>query len=163
MDATAWRRLLCHVTVGQAVALPITEEAGGELRLFNLGKRLTPHVRHRQKYVDVPVTEQKAFVFGPPGPVDRARTLREFVTILETHGIDHMVPYLQRNDLSRWIGDVFGDRALATEIREREERYVGGVDGDTISAIVNAIRGRYDLTANHEEELRGDAVPVRAA
>ena len=41
----------------QAVALPVTEESGGRLIQFTLGPRLTPHVRHRQKYVDVPVGE----------------------------------------------------------------------------------------------------------
>ena len=163
VDASAWRRLLCHVAVGQAVALPITEEAGGTLRLFNIGKRLTPHVRHREKYVDVPVTEQKAFVFGH-GAIERARTLREFVAALEPQPAAALRGYLQRGDFSRWIGDVFGDRALAAEIREQEQRYISGVDVDTIPEIVSAIRGRYDLTANDEEELRVDAAPpVRAA
>ena len=48
--------MLGHLKVGQAVALPITEETGGELRLFTIAPRLTPHVRHREKYVDVPVS-----------------------------------------------------------------------------------------------------------
>ena len=163
MDAAAWRRLLCHVAIGQAVALPITEEAGGTLRLFNIGKRLTPHVRHREKYVDVPVTDQNAFVFGGDGSSARARTLREFVFALESHPVPALQEYVQRGDFSRWIGDVFGDRALAAEVHEREQRYVGGANGDTIPEIVSAIRGRYDLTASDEEELRVQAAPERAA
>jgi hypothetical protein len=163
VDAAGWRKLLCHLATGQAVALPITEEAGGELRLFNIGRRLTPHVRHREKYVDVPVTEQKEFVFGPPVPPARARTLREFVTILETHRAGVMKGYLQRRDFSRWIGDVFGDRALAAEIRLQETRYVSGIDGDAIPEIISAIRGRYDLTTDDEEGPRVDAAGARAA
>jgi hypothetical protein len=151
MEPTAWRRLLRHVAVGQAVALPITEEAAGDLRLFNIGRRLTPHVRHREKYVDVPVTEQKAFVFGLPGPVARARTLREFVTTLQPLSATALHGYLERGDFSRWIADVFGDHALAADIREQERRYTGRIDLDTIPAIVNAIRGRYDLTSDDEE------------
>jgi hypothetical protein len=162
MDLPAWRRLLCHVATGQAVALPITEEAGGDLRLFNIGRRLTPHVRHREKYVDVPVTEQKAFVFSRPGPVARARTLREFVTTLEPLSSTVLQGYLQRFDFSRWIADVFGDRALAAEIHEQERRYMSGIDLDTIPEIVNAIRGRYDLTSD-EEEPHADPAAVRAA
>jgi hydroxymethylpyrimidine pyrophosphatase-like HAD family hydrolase len=162
MDMAAWRRLLCHVSTGQAVALPITEEADGELRLFNIGRRLTPHVRHREKYVDVPVTEQKAFVFVGPGPAGKARTLREFVNALEPHPAAELRGYLQRGDFSRWISDVFGDRALAADIREQERRYIRGADGDTIPELVSAIRGRYDLT-NEEEELRVEAAPERAA
>ena len=163
VDSAAWRKLLCHVSTGQAVALPITEEAGGELRLFNIGRRLTQHVRHREKYVDVPVTEQKGFVFGAPAPSARARTLREFVTILEAHPARAMKAYLQRGDFSRWIADVFGDRALAAEIREQEARYVTGVDGDTIPEIVSAIRGRYDLTSDDEEGPCADTASARAA
>jgi hypothetical protein len=148
MDLSEWRKLLCHVSTGQAVALPITEEAAGELRMFNIGQRLTPHVRHREKYVDVPVTEQKAFVFSVPGPTGRARTLREFVDMLERESSADLQSYLQRGDFSRWIGGVFGDRALAAEIREQEQRYARGIDLDTIPEIVNAIRGRYDLSSD---------------
>lgn len=161
VDSAAWRKLLCHVGVGQAVALPITEEAGGELRLFNIGRRLTPHVRHREKYVDVPVTEQKGFVFTAPASPARARTLREFVTVLETQPIDRLKGHLQRGDFSRWIGEVFGDRALAAEIREQEQRFVNSVDGNTVPEIVSAIRGRYDLT--DDEEARVEAAGTRAA
>ena len=162
VDDAAWRKLLCHVGVGQAVALPITEEAGGELRLFNIGRRLTPHVRHREKYVDVPVTEQKGFLFTAPAAPARARTLREFVTVLETQPIDRLKGHLQRRDFSRWIGEVFGDRALAAEIGEEEQRFVSGDDADTITEIAGAIRGRYDLT-DDEEERRVDVANARAA
>lgn len=162
-DAESWRRLLSRVGTGQAVALPITEEAGGELRLFNIGRRLTPHVRHREKYVDVPVTEHKGFVFAAPGLSVRARTLREFVSILEAQSAASLDAYLQRGDFSRWIGEVFGDRALAAEIREQETRYVGGVDVDTLPEIVSAIRGRYDLTADDEEGPPRDVSSARAA
>ena len=162
VDDAAWRKLLCHVGVGQAVALPITEEASGELRLFNIGQRLTPHVRHREKYVDVPVTEQKGFLFTAPAPPARARTLREFVTVLETQPVDRLKGHLQRSDFSRWIGGVFGDRALAAEIVEQEQRYVRGVDGDPIPEIASAIRGRYDLT-DDEEGTRVEAADARAA
>jgi hydroxymethylpyrimidine pyrophosphatase-like HAD family hydrolase len=162
-DIESWRKLLSHVGTGQAVALPITEEAGGDLRLFNIGRRLTPHVRHREKYVDVPVTEQKAFLFTTPGLPTRARTLREFVTILESRSAASLGGYLQRGDFSRWIGDVFGDRALAAEIHQQETRYVGGADPDTLPEIVSAIRGRYDLTTDDEEGPPGDVPSARAA
>ena len=65
VDPAGGWRLSVILPLGQAVALPITEEAGGELKLFTIGQRLTPHVRHRQKYVDVPVTESRAFGSRP--------------------------------------------------------------------------------------------------
>jgi hypothetical protein len=129
---------------GQAAALPITAEAGGRLRLFTVARRFTPHVRHRQKYVDVPVSESQAFVLGGAdgGAVRRLRTLRQFVTHLEQAPRSAVEPYMRRGDFSRWIKDVFGDHALATELRMIEMQPAGP---GTVAAMVDAVRSRYDL------------------
>ena len=127
VDRDAWLRQLGHIPLGQAVALPITDEAGGEVRQFTIGQRLTPHVRHREKYVDVPVTEGRAFVFTE-GPVSgrRARTLRQFVAHVEHATSSALQGYLKRGDFSRWIREVFGDHSLAAELRTHEDRYRRG-------------------------------------
>jgi hydroxymethylpyrimidine pyrophosphatase-like HAD family hydrolase len=148
-DAATWSKLR-DLGYGQAVALPVTEEAGGELRWFTLGRRLTPHVRHRQKYVDVPVSDSRAFVFG----LRRARTLRQFVEILGQPG-SSLDGYLIRHDFSRWIADVFGDYALADDLQLIEERYRSGWAFDVAGELINAIRSRYDL--------REDPVPFAEA
>jgi hydroxymethylpyrimidine pyrophosphatase-like HAD family hydrolase len=143
---------LAHLAVGQAFALPITEEAGGELKMFNIGRRLTEHVRHRQKYVDVPVTESRAFEFAANGgPALRARTLRQFVAAVEHGPPAAMGPYVRRGDFSRWIADVFGDRALADELRAQERRFATGTDTDVLPGIAGAIRARYDLMEDEIE------------
>jgi hydroxymethylpyrimidine pyrophosphatase-like HAD family hydrolase len=137
---------LAHLAVGQAFALPITEEAGGELRMFNIGQRLTVHVRHRQKYVDVPVTESRAFVFtASGGPAVRVRTLRQFVAAVEHAPPAVVAPYVRRGDFSRWIADVFGDRALADELRRHERRFASSAEANVLPDIAGAIRARYDL------------------
>jgi hypothetical protein len=139
--------VLGHMAVGQAVALPLTAEAAGELQMFRLGQRLTQHVRHRQKYVDVPVTESRAFYFGGNGtPPRRARTLRQFVEALEHASPGALDGYLRHGDFSRWITQVFGDYALGEELREYEHRYRELLDTDVVPEIVGAIRARYDLT-----------------
>jgi hydroxymethylpyrimidine pyrophosphatase-like HAD family hydrolase len=146
-DARARWSMLAHLAVGQSVALPITEESGGELKMFTIGQRLTPHVRHRQKYGDVPVTESRAFQFGANGgPPRRARTLRQFVDTLEGAPPASLAGYVRRGDFSRWIADVFGDNALADELRVEEQRFRTSVDADVVPGIIGAIRGRYDLT-----------------
>ncbi len=144
-DALAWSKLR-ELGYGQAAALPVTEEAAGELRWFTLGRRLTPHVRHRQKYVDVPVGDARAFAFGS---ARRARTLREFADALGHSG--SLDGYLRRNDFSRWISDVFGDYALADDLRRIEERYRSGWDFNAAGEVVNAIRSRYDLAEDGVE------------
>jgi hypothetical protein len=134
--------MLRRLRPGQAVALPITAEAGGQLRLFTVASRLTAHVRHRQKYVDVPVSAQRAFVFTP---AVRTGTLREFVAELERESPKALAPFLERHDFSRWVREVFGDHALASELKAIETRYRGPADGDAAPALVDAIRARYDL------------------
>ncbi len=145
VDPARWS-ILAHLKTAQAVALPITEEAGGDLRLFTLGPRLTPHVRHREKYVDVPVSEAHAFVFGATDhrASRRVRTLRELVDVLDhTPNLD---AYLDRNDFSRWIRDVFGDHALADELRALEDRHRATPATETIADIASRVRARYDLS-----------------
>jgi hydroxymethylpyrimidine pyrophosphatase-like HAD family hydrolase len=150
IDPARWT-VLGHLKAGQAVALPITEESGGELRLFTIAPRLTPHVRHREKYVDVPVSSSRAFVFNANGqPPHRALTLRQFVAELESTPPPRLAGYVVRGDFSRWIRDVFGDAALADELRGLEQRYRARVGEEALAAMANAVRGRYDLA---EDEL----------
>ena len=76
----------------------------------------------------------------------RAHTLREFVEILESLNVTQVEGYLRRGDFSRWIGDVFGDHALARELQGHERRYEMTEYRDALDQIVAAIRTRYDLT-----------------
>jgi hydroxymethylpyrimidine pyrophosphatase-like HAD family hydrolase len=153
VDPARWA-ILAHLKVGQAVALPVTEEAGGELRLFTIAPRLTPHVRHRDKYVDVPVRSYQAFVFNANGqPAHRIRTLRQFVSELEGTPPPLLTAYILRGDFSRWIANVFGDRALADELRTLEQRYRTGLRDEALLAMANAVRGRYDLADDELEVI----------
>jgi hypothetical protein len=129
------------------VALPITEEASGDIQVVNVAPRLTPHVRHREKYVDVPVAEHREFVFQANGrPSERrARTLRQFVSIVERLPAIRLEGSLRRGDFSRWISVVFGDYPLAAELRALEQRHRAAASPETVAEIAAAIRGRYDL------------------
>jgi len=153
VSASSWS-LLSRLKIGQAVALPVTEEAGGELRLFSIGPRLTPHVRHRQKYVDVPVPDQRAFVFVSNAKTTglRIRTLRQFVEALDKADLAHADPYIRRADFSRWIGDVFGDHSLAAEIKTCERRYLRESRREVLPEMAGAIRSRYDLAEEGDAE-----------
>jgi hydroxymethylpyrimidine pyrophosphatase-like HAD family hydrolase len=147
-DVDAWARILGHLGPKQAAALPVTAECDGRLRIFTMAQRLTPHVRHREKYADVPVPDNRAFVFSANGLSGvQARTLREFVAGLEQSGSASTVDgHLRRSDFSRWIRDVYGDHALASELATLEDQYRLRLDSDVIPEIAHAIRARYDLT-----------------
>jgi hypothetical protein len=151
---SSWE-MLPELRLDQAVALPVTAEAGSDLLPFTIGERLTPHVRHRQKYVDVPVTDNRAFVFRGDGPptTERAHTLREFVAVLEHLAIPHADEYLRRGDFSRWISDVFGDHSLAREVREHERAHAHSKSNRALSLIVAAITSRYELAEERDAVL----------
>jgi hypothetical protein len=104
-------------------------------------------VRHVSKYIDIPVVDAKAFIFWndrfPTGR--RARTLREFADVLEhSRGAD-VAGHLRRSDLSRWIGQVFGDYTLATTIRQVEDLYRADPGTNAPAIIATAIRNRYEF------------------
>ncbi len=151
LGASAWD-VLQTLQIDQAAALPVTTEAGSHLQVFTIGERLTPHVRHRQKYVDVPVADTQAFVFHANGRLrtSRAHTLREFVMVIDDLDVTQADGYLRRGDFSRWIADVFGDRALARELQRYEREYVESLSVDAVARIADAVKSRYELTAEND-------------
>ena len=156
-------RAMCHpssaapadvfgdLALNEAALLPGAEEAHDQIRRFQLAPRLTAHVRHRTKYLDMPVTEGRAFVFTAtdrPGP--RANTLKAFTGLLVALRSDQIEGHLKRHDFSRWIDDVFRDHPLAAYLHGIETR-VNTDDGHEIAeAIAQAIRARYETTTERE-------------
>lgn len=141
-------RIFGELTMSEAALLPGPEESRGALRRFQLAPRLTSHVRHRAKYLEMPVSEAHAFVFTADGrPRPRARTLRHFIELLASLTPDRIEGHLARHDFSRWLEDVFRDRPLAKHVRALEAR-VGAVETRMIAdAISQTIRGRYEAAS----------------
>jgi len=129
----------------EAALLPGAEEAHGQVRRFQLAPRLTAHVRHRTKYLDMPVLESQAFVFtGDRRPGARARTLKEFTGLLAALPADRLVGHLRRHDFSRWIEGVFRDRPLAAHLHQVEAAVDTDDPRDVADAVTQAIRARYE-------------------
>jgi nucleotide-binding universal stress UspA family protein len=107
----------------RAVLVTTREPGNGRLQRFRTASRLTPHVRHRHKYTDVPVTAREAFVFTRSGVRvgPAARTLSEFSRLLATCAPDVLEGHLRRHDFSRWITKVYRDRTLAAQVFALEE------------------------------------------
>jgi hypothetical protein len=129
----------------EAALLPGAAEAHGQVRRFQLAPRLTTHVRHRTKYLDIPVSESQAFVFTIDGrPAARARTLREFVGLLIAVPVERLSEHLRHHDFSRWLEGVFRDRSLAAHIHRLEGNVNRDAARDIADAIAQAIRARYE-------------------
>jgi len=134
----------------EAALLPGAEEAHGQVRRFQLAPRLTSHVRHRTKYLDMPVPDAQAFVFTSDGkPGARARTLKELTGLLAALPADRLAGHLRRHDFSRWVEEMFHDRPLAAHLHTVEARVESDDVRDVADAVWQAIRARYETTAEN--------------
>jgi hypothetical protein len=134
-----------NLAINEAALLPGAEESHGRVRRFRLAPRLTSHVRHRTKYLDMPVLDSHAFVFtndGLPGP--RARTLKEFMGLLASLPTVTIDAHLRRHDFSRWLNDIFRDKSLGSHVHHIEERAATEPTPDVAADIAQAIRARYE-------------------
>lgn len=144
---TAWGSVLGELRIDEAAVLPRTPAEGGLPQRFTIAPRLTSHVRHRAKYLEVPMPAERAFHFtlhgqplGPP-----ARTLREFVQMQERLPVVALEAHAQRGDFSRWIAKVFGDQPLAHEIRKAEQEFRQGRVKELSRALIQPIVDRYEV------------------
>jgi hydroxymethylpyrimidine pyrophosphatase-like HAD family hydrolase len=136
---------LTDLLVNEAAILPGPEESSGCVMRFEIAQRLTAHVRHRTKYLDMPVNDWQAFVFTDEGrPVARAHTLKEFVGLITTLPPTVVRGHSIRHDFSRWLDNVFRDGILAGRIRGLE----AAIDNETVHDVVlnmdQTIRARYE-------------------
>lgn len=146
-DPRAWYDALANLSISEAAILPPTVEAKEGLLKFRVAPRLTRHVRHRTKYLDSPVSSERAFVFSdkdsPSGC--RASTLCELINGVANSPGSSIEGHLQRHDFSRWIEVVFGDKDLAGLIRSIESKYQSDSDlTDFPAELAAVITDRYE-------------------
>jgi hypothetical protein len=136
-----------RLSLGEAMLLPGAEESQEQAVTFRIAPRLTEHVRHRQKYLDVPVADRYAFVFTRRGrPIGRpVGTLTDFGAHLAEYAPDVLAGHMDRGDVSRWVGDVFGDHVLAARIRELEQLQRLKQPLDAVDALRQLVDERYVL------------------
>jgi hydroxymethylpyrimidine pyrophosphatase-like HAD family hydrolase len=136
---SGWVDTLAGLMIGEALLLPGTPELGNVVTRFQIAPRLTTHVRHLQKYLDVVVRPGQEFVFTRQGRATdwRARTLGEFLAVLPQVSEEVLQGHMARGDFHRWVENVIGDRELGEEIRLMER-------GDASNARNYILRSVYD-------------------
>jgi len=144
-EPDGWRDALGSLALGEALLIGGQDPGPASWCRIRLAPRLTPHVRHRVKYLDVPVPSSKAFVFTDAGtPIgQQAATLRELVRAIETVTGPVLAGHLQRGDLSRWVGDVYADQELARDLRKWEQLAPYEALSDIRAGLTRLIQGRY--------------------
>lgn len=139
---------IASLRVNEAILLPGMRETAGKCLKFSLFPRLTSHVRHKAKYLDVQLLGEQGFWFTDDlktaaGP---ARTLKEFIALLDQVGPGIVEGHARRGDFSRWVGDVFHDHALASDIRKIEQRFRLGHIHDLTESIAKLVQDRYQFS-----------------
>jgi len=142
------REAIAALELGQAALIATETTSCGFIAPITLAQRLTPHVRHRDKYLDVPVAVERSFVFNAAEhSTVRASTLREFVEALASQPTSQVNGHLTRGDFSRWFREVFGDPALASAVQEIEEQFRLRRVVDAADAVIHAVSSRYQFAA----------------
>jgi len=146
---------LASLGLDEAVLLPGMRETGGQCLKFELFPRLTSHVRHKAKYLDVQLLVDQGFWFTEDGETvaGPARTLKDFLTLLDLVPPGVLTGHALRGDFSRWIAEVFHDHALASEIRKAEQRFRLGHIHDLTQTITKLVQERYEFSP----ELAGES------
>ena len=78
---------------------------------------------------------------GPP-----ARSLKQFVFLLRSMPAASLGDHARRGDFSRWIGDVFHDHRLASDVRKIEQQHCLGYLDDVRESIASLIQERYSFS-----------------
>jgi hypothetical protein len=108
--------------------------------------RTTQH-RHRRKYAQGELGEDKSFYFRGPGDRLnlRAQNLMLFKQIADGVDDETWLHHLKLGDYSRWFADSIKDDELADEARELEQRDVSAAESR--AAINEMIDRRYTAPA----------------
>ena len=142
-----WYETLANLDRTEAALLPPTNETDGQPRKFTVAPRLTRHVRHRNKYFDVCLPQDQAFVYTNRGvPVgEPIHCLHDLVKSMEYMDQNVIIGHLQRLDFSRWIESVFNDYELAVSVRELETNFEkNGQDSEFSKQLFKIIDQKYN-------------------
>jgi hydroxymethylpyrimidine pyrophosphatase-like HAD family hydrolase len=123
-------------------------------RTFTIAARRTAHVRHRHKYADVSLPNQRRFYFRPTDghTIPAAGTMHEFRTALGHLDPQALQYHLDRGDFSRWLGDTIADKDLAAQVAAWEDELAARRAADLLRArrqLIRAIDERYLNSAEH--------------
>jgi hypothetical protein len=143
-----WSAMLAAIPPDGAVLLPSVDDPMREPRPFRASLRQTIHVRHRHKYLDMPIRAglEFRFEFDGGGAVAVARTLQELVDVLGATPTRRVSAHVRRGDLSRWVREALRDDTLAQAVAGLEARSRMDASFDFAGSVIHAVRGRYQVT-----------------
>lgn len=129
---------------GDHVGLILDDANAPRWQVFRPGARTTSHTHHGLKYVDVRLSDERAFHFGGAdgGPQLSAHNIGEFYEAVQTAPQICLRHHMTRADFSRWVSEVLGDQSLARGLRKLERAAEIGAEPSR-SEILMQIETRY--------------------
>jgi len=128
----------------------------GPSRGFTIADRQTDHVRHRRKYADVRLPDERRFYFHANNGhfVRPAATMDEFrstVSHLDQRTLEY---HLARGDFSRWLDGTIADREFAKQVAAWEDEVMARHAADLERMrhqLLRAVQERYLLPGATDE------------
>lgn len=95
----------------------------GPPRGFAIADRLTEHVRHRRKYADVRLPDDRRFYFHTSDGhfIRPAATMEEFRSAISRLDQRTLQYHLDRGDFSRWLDGTIADKYFARQVAAWED------------------------------------------
>jgi hypothetical protein len=115
---------------------------------FRVDPRVTDHVRHRHKYLTIPLLAHHQFVFRDESgqPIDTAATVEEFTDQLASAPDRSIQHHVERGDFSRWAVAALQDRELGAVISGAENELNARLEVDLArlrAQVLTHLRQRY--------------------
>jgi hydroxymethylpyrimidine pyrophosphatase-like HAD family hydrolase len=120
----------------------------GPSRPFTIAERRTAHVRHRHKYADVFLPQERRFHFRATDGhhLAAAGSMHDFRTALAHLDPQALQYHLERGDFSRWLDDTIADRDLAAQVAAWEDELAAHRAADLEHIrhrLIRAVEDRY--------------------
>ena len=139
-------------TSGEVTSWPVRRASvrfgSGPSRPFTIAERRTAHVRHRHKYADVVLPQERRFYFRATDGhhIAAAGSMHDFRTALAHLDPQALQYHLEHGDFSRWLDDTIADRDLAAQVAAWEDKLLAhrAADLEYIRhQLIRAVEDRY--------------------
>ncbi len=130
-------------------------------RAFAIAERQTEHVRHRRKYADVRLPNERRFYFHAADgqSIRPAATMEEFraaISHLDQRTLEY---HLDRGDFSRWLNGTIADKGFAKQVAAWEDEVSARHASDVErlrNQLARAIEERYLLADSTDKDADDD-------
>jgi HAD superfamily hydrolase (TIGR01484 family) len=156
----------CRAIAVEKPELPSEAPERGQALFWNKGQDERPEIvtlhppagkseRHKRKYAEGELGQDKSFYFRGPGNALNLRAQNLMIFLQMAEGVDDetWLHHLKRHDVSRWMREAIKDEELAEEVRRVEDGSAEPLESR--KRVREAIEQRYTAPAGAAGSARG--------